>query len=603
MTRSLKIRKEWIDGVHLAIRYHGFSSQKDLAKDRQICLSTVNKFLRGKPIDANIFFELCHFLELNVKEVAEPGNIKQDLSNLIAPDLNLVDCGRQDWGEAVEIEAFYGRTSDLECLKNWVLKEQCRLVSIGGMGGIGKTALGLCFAKQVQETFDIVIWRSLCSAPSLSVLLSDLIQLISPGTDICESDSAKRLTSKLLQCFQQFRCLIVLDEFEALFAKGTYASTYQSGLEDYGYLLSVIAQSSHRSCLLVASREKPKEVTLFEHKLAPVRSLQLKGLTLKDGAAIFHAQEHPILQTQHWETVVEHYGGHPHALHLVAASWRESLGMNVDTLIEKLVRLQFPLQDLNSLLEQQFERLALSEQRILYLLGLHSQLLSLRDIAPLMTIHRELSLRTTPSLWTIHRESLRFPEALPYPYPWVEASQKQALEAGWEELSLERTSIFDFRDEHGLEILEDVRSLQRRGWVEFDDRGISLTPTTREYLLHRLIRCAVAEIVSQDPDVLKHYSLFQTTSMLGITLSYNDFITAAVIKQLWRIWGIGTTKHKLAEFYNTLKADDCHVWDLAADNVYYLQRALADLSKERLPHQCLALVQDAVATAQLHPTD
>lgn len=590
MTRSLKIRKECVDVVHLAIRHHGFSSQKDLAQDRQICLSTVNKFLRGKPIDANIFFELCHFLELNVKEVAETGNTKQHLSTLIVQELSLPEGRRQDWGEAVEIESFYGRTSDLECLKQWVLTERCRLVSIGGIGGIGKTALALRFAKQVHETFDVVIWRSLYNAPSLSVLLSDLIQSISPGADACASDSAKRLTAKLLQCFQQFRCLIVLDEFESLFAAETYASTYQTGLEDYGYFLSAIAQSSHCSCLLVASREKPKEVALFEHKLTPVRSLQLKGLTLQDGAAFFHAQEHPIIQTQHWETVVEHYGGHPHALRIITASWCESLGMNVETLIEQLVRLQFPLQDLNSLLEKQFERLSLSEQRILYLLGLHSQLLSLRDIAPLLTIHRELSLRTTTSLWAIHRESLRFPEPLSYAYPWVEASQKQSLEAGWEELSLERTTIFDFHDGHGFEVLEDIRSLQRRGWVEFDDQGISLTPTTREYLLHRLIRCAVTEIVSQDPDVLKHYSLFQTPSIVGIPLPYNRFIKAAVIKQLWRIWGFSTTKHKLAELYNTFKADDYYGWELAADNVYNLQRALTDLPKERSPHRQITLV-------------
>ncbi|MFP4102727.1 hypothetical protein [Coleofasciculus sp.] len=46
-----------------------------------------------------------------------------------------------DWDEAPDLDHFYGRIQPLNQLEEWITKDNCKLVAIVGMGGIGKTAL------------------------------------------------------------------------------------------------------------------------------------------------------------------------------------------------------------------------------------------------------------------------------------------------------------------------------------------------------------------------------------------------------------------------------------------------------------------------------
>ncbi|XHX79165.1 MAG: NB-ARC domain-containing protein [Stenomitos frigidus ULC029] len=85
----------------------------------------------------------------------------------------------QDWGEAIDVSIFYNRADELAQLAQWVQHDRCHLVTILGMGGMGKTALSVKLAEQVQDDFDYLIWRSLRHAPSLQELLADLISVLS----------------------------------------------------------------------------------------------------------------------------------------------------------------------------------------------------------------------------------------------------------------------------------------------------------------------------------------------------------------------------------------------------------------------------------------
>src|SRR5258708_36214080 len=61
---------------------------------------------------------------------------------------------RLDWGDAPDVASFYGRAWELELLSQWVVEERCRVDSVLGQGGMGKSALATqviqCVAKDVE---------------------------------------------------------------------------------------------------------------------------------------------------------------------------------------------------------------------------------------------------------------------------------------------------------------------------------------------------------------------------------------------------------------------------------------------------------------------
>ena len=83
---------------------------------------------------------------------------------------------KTDWGEAVDVSFFYGRSAELAQLEEWIVRAQCCWVAILGIGGIGKTSLAVKLAHQVAGEFDYAIWRSLRHAQPDSHTMSDLVE-------------------------------------------------------------------------------------------------------------------------------------------------------------------------------------------------------------------------------------------------------------------------------------------------------------------------------------------------------------------------------------------------------------------------------------------
>ncbi len=100
-----------------------------------------------------------------------------DTDQLIAPPALRP---RVDWGEALAVPAFYGREGELALLSAWVVQERCRVVSVLGMGGIGKSVLVVSLMHRLAPQFEVVIWRSLRDAPAPEALLDDCLQVLDP---------------------------------------------------------------------------------------------------------------------------------------------------------------------------------------------------------------------------------------------------------------------------------------------------------------------------------------------------------------------------------------------------------------------------------------
>jgi transcriptional regulator with XRE-family HTH domain len=178
---------------------------------------------------------------------------------------------RVDWGDALDVSTFYGRQWELNLLTRWVVQEGCRVVSVLGLGGIGKSALAVSLMHQVAAHFEVVIWRSLRDAPACEALLDECLQVLAPQLLREVPASLERRLGLLLEHLRHQRALLVLDNLETLLEEGAGTGRMRAGYEGYGQLLRRVGETAHQSCLLLTSREKASELVRLEGNRTPVR--------------------------------------------------------------------------------------------------------------------------------------------------------------------------------------------------------------------------------------------------------------------------------------------------------------------------------------------
>src|SRR5207247_4681990 len=212
---------------------------------------------------------------------------------------------------------FAGREVEVAELSQWIVQERCRLVTLVGMGGIGKSMLASLLGSRLAAHFEAVLWRSVRDAPSCQELVATCLTSFSEPPPAEFPASLEQRITQLLSRLQARRCLLVLDNLETLLESGDREGNYLPGYEGYGRLIGRLAESAHQSCVLLTSREKPKEIEALEGVRSPVRSLRLVGVD--EQAA------HDLLSDKGlsgppaaWQRLVASYAGNPLALKIVA---------------------------------------------------------------------------------------------------------------------------------------------------------------------------------------------------------------------------------------------------------------------------------------------
>ncbi|MBD1815410.1 NB-ARC domain-containing protein [Microcoleus vaginatus DQ-U2] len=266
---------------------------------------------------------------------------------------------RIDLGDAPEISTFFDRTSELTTLKQWILENRTRLISILGLSGSGKSAIALQLIQHIQYEFDCIIWRSLRDAPPLQTLETDLIQFCRGGAPVPAPEERATTGGLPLQYLRSHRCLIVLDDVQTIFSSQQLAGNYQPGYENYGTFFKQIAESCHNSCIVLISWEKPREIAALESHQKNCQTLQLNGLG-EPAREIFI--EKGLLESENWSKLIDIYRGNPLWLNTVAAAIQDLFSGNISEFLsyDSLV-----LGDLEYLLHQHFQRLSDSEKQVM----------------------------------------------------------------------------------------------------------------------------------------------------------------------------------------------------------------------------------------------
>lgn len=282
----------------------------------------------------------------------------------------------KDLIEAPALEHFYGRIQELSELDQWIRHDRCRIVTITGSGGVGKTIFASKVVEQVKNDFEYIFWRSLQNMPSLPHILKECLQFLSDQRHGKVPENTHDQIQALMRCLRERRCLLILDNFESVFQPGKRAGSYQNGYEDYSVLLLSAGTMEHGSCLLMTSREKPKEIARLEGKSTSVRTLLLPGVGQAEGRTILKDKGLSGSDDQ-WSELIVRYAGNPLALKLIAESIQMLFNGDIGHFLEQG---QTAFGEMSELLDQQFQRLSLLEREILIWLAIEREAVILEDL-------------------------------------------------------------------------------------------------------------------------------------------------------------------------------------------------------------------------------
>ena len=297
------------------------------------------------------------------------------------------------WGNSPDLRAedFLGREEELATLFSWIINFECRIVSIIGIGGIGKSTLTarLCKGllpddtndtddKCLRSCFEYIYWIDLMNGPTLSKVLVDIIRLVSDRTNSSDTSDTVQLTTKLINYLKEKRTLIVFDNVESILKKGERnTEKYKEGYDDYDQLFSAIGRTEHKGCLLINSRENPPAIVSLEETEGKIRTYKLKGLDFASCKKYLNKFGFLVGNDNEWKELIRIYDGNPSALRLVSKNIIRVFQSKISDFLRQDDRL---FGHLANIMEWHYNRLTDAQRQVFIWISLYREPVSLQEL-------------------------------------------------------------------------------------------------------------------------------------------------------------------------------------------------------------------------------
>ncbi|MBD2178462.1 NACHT domain-containing protein [Pseudanabaena sp. FACHB-1998] len=413
--------------------------------------------------------ELWRSLSKALNEKVTKNNVRGVLERYAQQQATKSGLSQFHMGEAIDVSKFCGRIQELETLREWIIGDRCRVVTILGMGGLGKTSLSVKIAEQLQGEFDYVIWRSLRHAPTFKDKMADCLTILSQQQITTLPANFHEQITCLIEYFRKSRCLLILDNFDTLLDHSQGTGSYLDGYQAYGELLWRVGETNHQSCVLITSREKPSEIVALEGDGLSVRTLALSGLELDAGKTIL-ALKGLLVSDAEARQLVDCYRGNPLALKIAATSIRDLYEGNVNHFLASGITL---FNGISNLLSQQLQRLSDIQNQVMYWLVIHRESISLTELHSVFT-------------------------------PSIPKSK----------------------------VIEVLESLVNCNLIERDRHGFTQQPVVMEYVTECLIELICQEIITESPQYLLTHSLVQAQAKDYLRDSQIQLIVQPILQRL-----------------------------------------------------------------------
>lgn len=318
-------------------------------------------------------------------------------------------------GQLPDISSFYGRAQDLADLEELVTKQRC--ISLIGVPGIGKSALAAKLITELsiksQSRFDYFFWKSVSHAPIVRDLVAELIeqiQTVNPSLTLPECTQAR--ITVLIKQLQSRRCLLVLDEFDALFQK----NNFEQRLE-YETFFRRLLEDQHQSCLLLTGRVFPNEFDSLIRAKRSIQYLKIKGLDTDAAMQLLAAQG--LTNPQKCHDLIKTYSGNPLELETVGERINYFFGGSTEIFFEN--QTTFVSSELEAMLDKMFSQVLSKIQRqiMIYLaneIASNSQSISFFKLLTNINHRHKISLSTSELVKALEKlERLSLLESIKHP--------------------------------------------------------------------------------------------------------------------------------------------------------------------------------------------